>query len=169
MKTNYISSPKLGRDVPLSEVAEWIRGGMRLKDAAEKLGIARQRLSKRFHRDMGLTAQELQRQVKAQKTIPKPKPKPITIPHDSTIVLHLTQEQKQKVLSVYGSPEKLRAWIDSLPPGTKDPELVQRAVARNKGLTEVWNVKVTSEQLAKTRTIDRFRPKVREWIENQLN
>lgn len=173
MKTDFISSPLLGRDVPLTEIAEWLKGGMMVREAAEKLGITRQRLSERFRRDMGLTAQELQRMVRQHKAAElarkPPKPKPPSPVNDATIVVHLTPEQKAKVLAIPDSAEKLRRWIDNLEPGNKPPELVQRATKRCRGLTNIWNVKVTRSQLAKTRTIDRFRSALRDWIDNELS
>jgi hypothetical protein len=170
MKTDYISSPALARDVPLAEVAGWLAEGMTAGAAAKKLGITRQRLSERFHRDMGTTIQELQRRAKSKKQAeaPPPPPKEPRIVHSSTIVVHMTAEQKAKVLSIPEAAEKLRRWIDTLEPGYKDPTVIQRSNVRCQGLNFMWNAKVTPAQLAKTRTIDRFRVKLRDWIDNEL-
>ncbi len=170
MKTNYISSPALGRDVPLAEVAGWFAEGITAGAAAKKLGITRQRLSERFHRDMGTTIQEIQRiaRLKKQADTPPPPPKEPRIVHSSTIVVHMTAEQKAKVLSIPEAAEKLRRWIDTLEPGDKDPTIIQRSNVRCQGFNFMWNAKVTPEQLLKTRTIDRFRTKLRNWIDNEL-
>ena len=168
VKKDYISSPAIGRDVPLAEVAGWIDQGMTAWAAAKKLGITRQRLSERFHRDMGTTIQEIQRRAKKRKR-PETPPPPPKEPRVATIVVHMTAEQKAKVLVTPEAAEKLRKWIDTLEPGDKDPTVIQRSNVRYQGLNVMWNVKVTPVQLRKTRTIDRFRTKLRNWIDNELS